>query len=159
SSELLARRLAHLAVASPSLFVLIGVVSYLLHSANGDSVFWRILWLAALAAAAWAMSRQGRDRPASPMPAPLQLRVAHGISAALILLIFLTWHLLNHASAFVSLELNQSMMTALRKWYRSGLVQPVLVTLMLFQLVSGVMLFWRHTSAPADFYRTLQTST
>jgi hypothetical protein len=159
SSELLTRRLAHLAVASPSLFVLIGVVSYLLHSANGDSVFWRIFWLAALALAAWAISRQGTERPASPAPVPIRLRVAHGISAALILLIFLTWHLLNHASAVVSLELNQAMMTGLRKWYRSALVQPTLVTLFLFQLVSGVMLLWRATAAPANFFRTLQTST
>src|SRR5262249_58686399 len=43
SSELLARRLAHVTVASPSLFVLIGVVFYLLHSANGDAVIWPIL--------------------------------------------------------------------------------------------------------------------
>ncbi|MGB8060755.1 MAG: hypothetical protein WCF26_02520 [Candidatus Sulfotelmatobacter sp.] len=40
SSELLARRIAHLAVAAPPLFMLIGVVFYLLHSANGDSMFW-----------------------------------------------------------------------------------------------------------------------
>jgi hypothetical protein len=45
SSELLARRLAHLAVASPPLFVLIGVVFYLMHAPNGDSVFWWIPWL------------------------------------------------------------------------------------------------------------------
>src|SRR5262245_34841554 len=61
SSELLARRLAHLAVASPPLFVLIGVVFYLLHDPNGDSGFWWILWLAALTAAAWVMRRQGTD--------------------------------------------------------------------------------------------------
>jgi hypothetical protein len=48
SSELIARRLAHLVVASPPLFVLIGVVFYLLHAPSGDSVFWSILWLAAL---------------------------------------------------------------------------------------------------------------
>jgi hypothetical protein len=58
SSDLLARRLAHLVVASPSLFVLIGVVFYLLHYPNGDSVFWWILWLTVLAAAAWSMRRQ-----------------------------------------------------------------------------------------------------
>lgn len=76
SSELLARRLAHLAVASPPLFVLIGVVFYLLHAPNGDSVFWWILWLAALALVAWAMRRQGTDRPASSAPNPIPLRVA-----------------------------------------------------------------------------------
>lgn len=100
SSELLARRIAHLAVAAPPLFVLIGVVFYLLHFANGDSVL-----------------------------------------------------------AAFSHEFNQAMMNSLRKWYRSEVVQPVLVTLMLFQVVSGVILFWRATATPSDLSRTLQTST
>ena len=158
SSELLARRIAHLAVAAPPLFVLIGVVFYLLHSANGDSVFWLILWLPALAAA-WAMRRQGTDTAASTAPNSIPLRVAHGTSALLIVLIFLAWHLLNHASAAFSHEFNQAMMNSLRKWYRSEVVQPVLVTLMLFQVVSGVVLFWRATATRSDLYRTLQTST
>jgi hypothetical protein len=115
SSELLARRIAHLAVAAPPLFVLIGVVFYLLHSANGDSVCWRILWLPALAAAAWAMRRQGTDTAASTAPNSIPLRVAHGTSALLIVLIFLAWHLLNHASAAFSHEFNQAMMHSLRK--------------------------------------------
>ena len=158
-SELLARRLAHLAVASPSLFVLVGVVLYLFHAPNGDSVFWWILWLTALAAAAWAVRRQGRDTHASAASAPVSLRVAHGTSALLIVLIFLVWHLVNHASAAFSLESNQAMMSALRKWYRSELVQPVLVTLILFQVVSGVILLWRVTAVRSDLYQTLQTST
>jgi hypothetical protein len=101
---LLVRRIAHLAVASPPLFVLIGVVFYLLHAPSGDSVFWGILWLAALITAAWAMRGQGSDRPASSTPNPIPLRVAHGTSALLIVLIFLAWHLLNHASAAFSHE-------------------------------------------------------
>jgi hypothetical protein len=158
SSQLWVRRLAHLAVASPSLFVLIGVVSYLLHS-NGDSIFWWILWLTALVAAARAMLRQGSGAPTSSRPAPVPLRVAHGTSALLIVLIFLAFHLLNHLSAAFSPEFNQAMMNTLRKWYRSELVQPVLITLMLFQLVSGVILLWRVTGARGDLYRTLQAST
>jgi hypothetical protein len=159
SSELLARRLAHLAVAAPSLFVLIGVVFILLHSTNGASVFWWILWLTALAAVAWALRRQGTATLAPFTPAPIPLRVAHGTSAFLIILIFLAWHLLNHASAAFSSEFNQAMMSTLLKWYRSDLVQSVLVTLMLFQVVSGVILLWRATAARSDLYRTLQTST
>jgi hypothetical protein len=85
--------------------------------------------------------------------------VAHGTSALLILIIFLAWHLLNHASAAFSPELNQSMMSTLRKWYRSGPIQPVLVALMLFQVVSGAALLWRATGARSDLYRTLQTCT
>src|SRR5215510_7521105 len=84
SSELLAHRLAHLAVAAPSLFVLIGVAFYLVHAPNADAVFWWILWLAALAAAAWTMRKQGTDGPASSTPNRTPLRVAHGISALLI---------------------------------------------------------------------------
>ena len=85
--------------------------------------------------------------------------MAHGSSALLIVLIFLAWHLLNHASAAFSLELNHAMMITLRKWYRSELVQPVLVSLMLFQVVSGVILLWRATAMRNDLYGTLQNST
>jgi hypothetical protein len=159
SSELLARRFAHLAIGSPSLFVLIGVVFFLLHSANSDYVFWWILWLAVLAAVVWGMRTEGTDRPDSPALGPTWLSVAHGVSALVIVLIFLAWHLLNHVSAVLSFELNEAMMTALRKWYRSELVQPVLVTLMLLQVASGVTLLWRATAAHSDLYRTLKTST
>jgi hypothetical protein len=164
SSELLARRLAHLAVAAPPLFVLIGVVFYLLHSGDGDTVFWWVLWLAALVTAAWGVFKQRTDttivsRPTSGMPTPTPLRVAHGCSALAILLIFLSWHLLNHLSAIYSLQLNEAMMDSLRKWYRSELIQPVLVILMLFQVVSGVTLLWRATASRSDLLGTLQTST
>src|SRR5262249_4228444 len=159
SSQLLARRIAHLAVASPPLFVLIGVVFYLLHSAKGDSVFWPILWLTVLATAVWSVRTQGAERPASATPSPIPLRFAHGTSALLIVLIFLAWHLLNHASAAFSSEFNQAMMISLRKWYRSEFVQPVLVTLMLFQVASGTALFWRATAARSYLWRQLQTCT
>jgi len=159
SSELLARRIAHLAVASPPLFVLIGVIFYMLHSAHGDYVIWPILWLTLLTAAAWTMGRrQDIETFASSAPNPIPLRVAHGTSALLIVIIFLGWHLLNHASAAFSPEFNQAMMTTLRRWYRSEFVQPVLVTLMLFQVVTGVILLWRATADPSDLYRTVQTS-
>jgi hypothetical protein len=159
SSELLARRLAHLAVAAPPLFVLIGVVFFLLGSPKGDSVFWPILWLTVLAAGAWVIATQNSEQPISSKPNPIPLRIAHGTSALLIILAFLGWHLLNHASAAFSPEFNQAMMFALRKWYRSEFVQPVLVTLMLFQVVSGVILCWRATAFRSDLYQTLQTST
>ena len=154
-----ARRFAHLAMASPSLFVLIGVLFYLLHSANGDYALWWILWLAALAAVALGMRTERTDTNAAPALAPAWLRVAHGTSALVIVLAFLAWHLLNHASAVLSITLNEAMMKALRSWYRSELVQPVLVTLMLFQVASGVTLLWRATAARGDLYRTLQLST
>jgi len=159
SAELLVRRIAHLTVASPALFVLLGVVLYLLHIRNGESVLWSIGWLALLVAAASTLRRHTAEPSIASEPSSLSLRIAHGTSALLVVGGFLAWHLLNHASAALSPEFNQVMMIALRKWYRSETVQPVLVTLMLFQVGSGMILLWRATAIPGDLIRTLQTST
>ena len=159
SSELLARRIAHVTVACPAFFVLIGVVFYLLHSPNGDVLCWSVVWLALLSATAWSVQKRGAETPASTLTGPLSLRIAHGSSALLIVLVFLAWHLLNHMSAAFNPEFNAAMMSTLRKWYRSDVIQPVLVTLMLFQVGSGVMLLWRATATRSDRYRTLQTCT
>jgi hypothetical protein len=158
-AQLRARRLAHLAFASPSLFVFIGVVFYLLGSANGDYLFWALLWAAALVLlvrSTGAEATTAADAAASP---PAWLRVSHGSSALAIVLIFLTWHLLNHMTALWSFDTNEAMMKVLRKWYRSDIVQPILVALFAYQVVSGVVLLWRHTALKADFFRTLQTVT
>src|SRR5689334_8765966 len=62
-------------------------------------------------------------------------------------------------TALWSFDANEVMMKALRKWYRSDIVQPVLVALFAYQVISGVALLWRHTALKADFFRTLQTAT
>jgi len=81
SSDLLARRTAHLTVASPALFVLLGVVLYLLHVGKSESVLWSIFWLTCLAAVASTLRGQTAET-ATPIPAnPLSLRIAHGTSA------------------------------------------------------------------------------
>jgi hypothetical protein len=159
SSDLLARRVAHLTVASPALFVLLGVVLYLLRIGNSESVVWSIGWLTLCAAVASTLRGRTAETAAPIPPNPLSLRIAHGTSALLIVGVFLAWHLLNHTTAAFSPEFNQVMMRALRKWYRSETVQPVLVTLMLFQVGSGAILLWRATAMPGDLVRTLQTST
>src|SRR5262249_40115314 len=159
SPELFARRLSHLVVAAPSIFVLMGVVFFLLHAPNGDVLCWSIVWLIAIASMARTMRRGGDEALAPSTPNPIPLRMAHGCSALAIVLIFLVWHLLNHASAALSLQVEEAMMSALRQWYRSEYVQPVLVVLMLFQLGSGLILLRRATAARSDIYRTLQTST
>ena len=158
SAELLGRRLAHLAVAGPSLFVLIGVVFYLLHS-RSDAAFWSIFWLAIVGLASWNILRKNTEALACSRPNSIPLRMAHGTSALLIVTAFLAWHLLNHASAAFSAGFNQSTMVMLRKWYRSEFVQPILVCLMLFQVASGFVLLRRATALQSDLYRTLQTST
>ena len=94
-----------------------------------------------------------------PTPAPRWLKTAHGFSASAIIASFLAWHLANHMTAAFSLETNKGMMDLLRAWYRSDIVQPVLVALFAFQLLSGLRLLWAAIARRADIYSSIQTAT
>ena len=148
------RRFAHLAFATPPLFVLIGVFFYMLNVPNGDYAFWAIAWLGVLGFAAF-----GSPTNEMPAAAPRWLRTAHGFSAAAIVVIFLAWHLANHVTAAWSLEENEKIMDSLRVWYRSDIVQPILVALFAFQLLSGLRLLWAAIARRADIYSSIQTAT
>jgi succinate dehydrogenase/fumarate reductase cytochrome b subunit len=82
--------------------------------------------------------------------------VAHGISAALIIVGFLVLHLTNHLMGLWSADAHKAVMRALRLWYRSPWVQPVLVLAILFQVGSGLVLLRRRTISRADAFGTLQ---
>src|SRR5262249_2283368 len=154
SDDIQDRRFAHLAFAAPPLFVLIGVFFYMLNVPNGDYAFWAIAWLGVLAFIAFGS-------PTNEMPAAALrwLRTAHGFSAATIIAIFLAWHLANHVTAAWSLEENKRIMDLLRVWYRSDIMQPILVALFAFQLLSGLRLLWAAIARRADIYSSIQTAT
>lgn len=154
AGQIRTRQFAHLAFAAPPLFVLIGVFFYMLNVPNGDYVFWAIAWLGVLGFAAFVS-------PTNEMPAaaPRWLRTAHGLSAGAIIVMFLAWHLANHVTATWSLETNKNVMDLLRVWYRSDIIQPILVALFVFQLLSGVRLLWAAIALRADIYLSIQTAT
>jgi hypothetical protein len=154
SDDIQDRRFAHLAFAAPPLFVLIGVFFYMLKVPNGDYAFWAIAWLGVLGFAAF-----GAPTNEMPAVAPRWLRTAHGFSAAAIVVIFLAWHLANHMTAAWSFEENKKIMDLLRVWYRSDIVQPILVALFAFQLLSGLRLLWAAIARRADIYSSIQTAT
>ena len=154
SADQTTRRLAHLAFAAPPLFTLIGVVFFFLDIANGDYVAWAVAWLGVLAYAASASPRN-----AAYVPPAAWIKTAHGITAATILLIFLLWHIGNHVLAVWSLEKHKAIMDLLRLWYRSDLVQPILVALLLWQLASGLRLLWSKLPQAGDIYSSIQTAT
>jgi hypothetical protein len=154
AGQIRTRRLAHLAFAAPPLFVLIGVFFYMLNVPNGDYAFWAIAWLGVLGFAAFVA-------PTNEMPAaaPRWLRTAHGFSAGAIIVMFLAWHFANHMTAAWSLETNEEIMDLLRVWYRSDVVQPILVALFAFQLLSGLRLLSAAIAPKADIYSSIQTAT
>jgi hypothetical protein len=150
--ELRARRLAYLSIGTPPLFVLAGVTLGLLHLHINDELVWMLGWLAACGYV--LLGSDSVHRPAATRPIA-GWRVAHGVVAALVIC-FVFFHLSNHLLGLVGPGLHATVMEMGRRVYRSPVVEPVLIGLMLFQVVSGIRLVWRWTSLPADGYRVFQ---
>jgi hypothetical protein len=155
SDELQTRRLAHLAFAAPPLFTFTGLVFFFLGIPGGDYAVWGILWTGALVYAARKLPATGTTIARSID----WIRTAHGLSAGIILTAFVIGHLASHVVALWSLDHNKSIMDVLRLWYRSNLVQPLLVALLLWQLFSGLRLLWAKLPSAGDVYCSIQTAT
>nr|WP_294811148.1 hypothetical protein [uncultured Sphingomonas sp.] len=146
------RRTAFAALAAPPLFVLTGVLSSLLHSPIRDIWIWSILWLAVGVGATIASSGA---RPQPPGGMPGRLRVLHGVSALAILL-FVAFHLANHLTGLFGPIVHARVMAVGRVVYRSQLVEPVLVAILLLQVASGLRLAWRWSARPLDAAKVMQ---
>jgi hypothetical protein len=152
-----ARRLAHLAFASPSLLVGLGNVAGVLNARMAIPYVWLAFWTLTLAA---ALFTPDRTRSATlGHVAHRRLAVAHGISACGILLLFLLPHLGNHLVGLWSGAAHIAVMKLARQLYRSEIVEPLLLALLAFQILSGLVLARRRTKKPSDFFGTLQTLT
>jgi hypothetical protein len=159
---LLARRVAHLVVAVPPAFTIVGVVLHLMHIENADIPVWIGVWTVAGILAAIVMLTTDPQSPASiggSAPARLALlRYAHGYVAVAIMVVFLAPHLVNHLFGFGGSEAHASVMTALRTVYRNAWIEPLLIVLVFFQVLSGIVLWRPRTAEGADLLATLQTA-
>jgi hypothetical protein len=152
-----ARAWTHLAFACPPLFTAIGVLLYLLHS-SGDYIVWSATWLAIALVNFFAASDTPITATQQESKGPIWLGSAHGLSALSILLIFLTPHIANHLTAIWSADLHKSVMSGLRIVYRSSIVQPTLVALVMFQVASGSALLRKGMIVKTDIFGSLQTA-
>ncbi|WFU33164.1 hypothetical protein QA635_01510 [Bradyrhizobium brasilense] len=155
SFELRARRLAYASIAAPPLFVLTGVGLGLLHIPISDELVWVAGWAAACLFVLLGSEQERPARSAAIAPSIAKWRVMHGIAAAVILL-YVAFHLTNHLLGWLGPDVHAAAMKAGRTVYRSPMVEPILVGLMLFQVAVGMRLAWRWSSAPADAYRVFQ---
>ncbi len=149
-----ARRIAHLAVAAPPLYALLGgwldfqrVLPF-----HGLGV-WLVLWTAATLV---ALTERHHPEPAGA-PSP-RLATAHGVSAALIL-VFAVVHLGNHLGGLLGGETHVAIMHALRKIYRHPVIEPILLAAVAFQVATGGVLLWRKLAHATGWFDTLQTTT
>jgi hypothetical protein len=153
-AQLRAKRAALLAVAAPTLFTFMGVVLYMLHNPVPDTWLWVACWAIALA----LLLRSDNIAPArlAVRPVPVPLRVAHGVSALTLVLIFLALHIANHLMFPAGAATYDAVMKMFRHVYRTDILQPLLVALFLFQVGTGLFFAWRLTGAPSDRFRTFQ---
>jgi hypothetical protein len=154
AAQLRAKRVALLAVAAPTLFTFIGVVLYMLHDPVPDTWLWVAGWAIVLA----LMLRSDNDTPVkvAVCVVPTPLRVAHGVAALALVVIFLALHIANHLMFPAGAETYDAVMKIFRHVYRTEILQPLVVALFLFQMATGLFFVWRRTAAPSDRFRTFQ---
>ena len=143
AAQLRAKRVALLAVAAPTLFTFAGVVLYMLRDPVPDTWLWVACWAIALA----LLLQSDSGAPA---------RVAHGVSALALVMIFLALHIANHLMFPAGAETYDAVMKVFRHVYRTDILQPLVVALFLFQIGTGLFFAWRLTAAPTDRFRTFQ---
>ena len=153
-AQLRAKRTALLAVAAPTLFTFVGVVLTMLHDPVPDIWLWIACW--AIAIALLLRPDVGVPAAVAPRPVPAPLRVAHGVSALAIVMIFLTLHIANHLMFPAGEGMYEAVMKVFRHVYRNDILQPLVVALFLFQVGTGLFFVWRLTAAPSDRFRTFQ---
>jgi succinate dehydrogenase/fumarate reductase cytochrome b subunit len=148
-----ARRIAHLAVAAPPLFALLGGWLDFQRAIpiHGLGV-WVVLW-----SAATLIALRERPHPELPGAPSRRLATAHGVSAAVITL-FAVAHLGNHLGGLLGGDTHLAIMHALRRIYRHALVEPILLAAVAFQVTTGSVLLWRKLARSTGWFDTLQTT-
>jgi hypothetical protein len=154
--DLRARSIAHLAFATPSLYVGFANVAGVFHAQPALLAAWIIFWAAMTGI---VLVKPSLSSTAAVMTPAVHRRLAayHGISASLILLLFVLPHIVNHVVGFWSGVAHIELMKTVRYFYRDDIVQPVLLALIGFQVLSGSGLLRRRLTIPNDFLGTLQT--
>ena len=153
-AQLRAKRTALVAMTAPTLFTFVGVVLTMLHDPLPDTWLWVVCW--AIALALLLRSDNGVPTVVALRPVPAPLRVAHGVSALALVMIFLALHIANHLMFLAGEGTYDEVMKVFRHVYRNDILQPLVVALFLFQVGTGLFFVWRLTAAPSDRFRTFQ---
>jgi hypothetical protein len=151
-----ARCVALLAFATPSLYVGFNNVAGVLDARSAVPIAWLVFW-ALVAMIVLAGSRSSSAAPALSTVGNRRLAIAHGVSALAILLLFVAPHVGNHLAGVWSGSVHTEIMNAARRFYRHDIVQPILLALIGFQILSGTVLVGRRMRMPSDFVGTIQT--
>ncbi|MGY2402219.1 hypothetical protein [Pseudomonas sp. SDO5271_S396] len=146
-----ARRFALMAMTAPTTYVFFGVLTYMAGSKLPDTWLWTPAWLVL---GFWA-AQAGRESIAPRATPSASLRVAHGIAGSIAAL-YVLFHVFNHLFGLIGPDAHAAVMDIGRTVYRAKIVEPILVMVMLFQIVSGLKLVWTWSETSQDRYRIFQ---
>jgi len=150
------RSVVLLAFATPSLHVGFENVGGVLRAPSAVPVAWLIFWILMATIVLLGPRSSSVDSALSPV-GHRRLAAAHGASALAIVLLFVGPHLGNHLAGFWSGSVHTEIMSAARRIYRDDIVQPILLALIGFQILSGAVLVRRRMRMPSDIFGTVQT--
>ena len=154
--QLRARKTAFIAVAAPTIFVFLGVLLYMAGNPVPDGLMWATIWAAAMVFVGRGALSKAEPHRAAPAQTRSAVRVAHGLSASAIILLFLALHISNHLLGLFGAETHAAFMKMVRHIYRAKAIEPLLVALVLFQAVSGFWLSWKYMGERVDRFRAFQ---
>ncbi|MGH8205522.1 MAG: hypothetical protein ACRETK_01975 [Steroidobacteraceae bacterium] len=153
-----ARVLAHLAFASASLWVGFENLAGVAHDRTAALIAWPILW-AVLAAAVLLSSNAPAAARELRAKGYRQLGTVHGISAIAIVVLFIAPHIANHLTGIWNGATHIATMRDVRLVYRNEVIQPLLLTLIGFQILSGTVLARARLHQQNSIFGSLQTMT
>ncbi|MEO8702125.1 MAG: hypothetical protein ABI867_18930 [Kofleriaceae bacterium] len=155
SASAFVRLVAHVAIAAPPLYALLGGWLDFQHTLPFGSLgVWIPLW-SALAIAALVDRRRA---PQTILAAPRWLIAVHATSA-LVITLFAAVHVVNHLAGLFGGDAHVAVMHTLRTVYRHPVVEPLLLAAVVFQVASGGWLLARRLRGPAEWFPSLQTAT
>src|SRR5262245_54952231 len=117
--QLRARQVAFLSVAAPTIFVFMGVLLTMTGNPVPDDIVWSVIWVLAILYVGLGDRFLGTETETAPAQSTPTLRVAHGVSALAIILLFLGLHLSNHLVGLAGPDAHAAVMKVARIVYRS----------------------------------------
>jgi hypothetical protein len=153
-AELWARRIALLAVGSPAIFTMVGVVFYMVGIGQADTWVLGVIWTGLTGLIAFSDRRTPVALP--PKSSRPTLQKTHGMVALGIIVVFLIMHIINHLFGLIGPEAHTTIMKALRHIYQTPVIEPILMVGFFSQIITGSYLGWRYTRGVADGFRTFQ---
>lgn len=140
----------------PSLYCFVGVVCYMLNASTAVEL--TVFYFIVLAFIVWAGTGDKQREHTPGQVSTSKWRFFHG-GVAVLLLIFISAHLINHLLANFGGQLHLDVMDKLRVFYRHPIVEPALIILFVLQTISGLLLVNKYLKKKGTAYNTLQIVT